>query len=76
MHALGQIDGYNIKGLKGQIMTFQENRKTKNIKKLDTIFLIFRQSIWLKYNLFYFFKWNLMVSFNLFQIEQAVFYVL
>jgi hypothetical protein len=27
------IDGYNVKGLEGQIMTFQESRKTKNIKK-------------------------------------------
>jgi hypothetical protein len=26
------IDSYNVKGLKGQIMTFQESRKTKNIK--------------------------------------------
>jgi hypothetical protein len=31
-------DGYNVKGLKGQIMTYQESRKTKNI--LDITFLI------------------------------------
>jgi hypothetical protein len=62
------VDGYNVEGLKGQIMTFQESRKTKNIK--DITLLIFRQSIWLKYHLFYFVKWNLK-PFNLFQIEQA-----
>jgi hypothetical protein len=32
-------DGYNVKGLKLQIMTLQESRKTKNIKK--NTFLIF-----------------------------------
>jgi hypothetical protein len=29
-------------GLKGQIMTFQESRKTNIIKKLDITFLIFK----------------------------------
>jgi hypothetical protein len=67
------IDDCNVKGLKGQIMTFQESRKTKIIKKLYITFFIFKQSIWLKYHLFYFFKWNLMLPFNLFHIEQAVF---
>jgi hypothetical protein len=33
------IDAYNIKELKGQIMTFRESRKTKSIKKLDITFL-------------------------------------
>jgi hypothetical protein len=37
------FDGYNVKGLKGQIMTFQESRKTKNMNKLDITFLIFKQ---------------------------------
>jgi hypothetical protein len=52
--------GYNVKGLKGQIMTFQESGKPKNIKKWIN-FLIFKQSIWL-----------IMLPFR-FQIEQAVF---
>jgi hypothetical protein len=53
---LKHINGYNVKGLQGQIMTFEESRKTKNIKKGDITFLIFKQLIWLKYRLFYFFK--------------------
>jgi hypothetical protein len=31
------IGGY-VKGLKGQIMTFQESRKTKNIKNWTQLF--------------------------------------
>jgi hypothetical protein len=30
--AVIQIDTYNMKGLKGQIMTFQESRKTNNVE--------------------------------------------
>jgi hypothetical protein len=37
LKSYSNIDGYNVKGLKGLIMTFQENRKTK--KKLDITFL-------------------------------------
>jgi hypothetical protein len=32
------IDAYNVKGLKGQIMSFQQSRKPKNIKKLHIFF--------------------------------------
>jgi hypothetical protein len=48
---------------------------SKNINKLDLKFF-FKQSIRLKYQLFYFFKWKLMLTFNLLQIEQAVFEVM
>jgi hypothetical protein len=61
------IDGYNVKG---QII---KSKITKNFKNLDITFLIFKQLSWLKNHMFYFFKWNLMLQFNLFQVEQAVF---
>jgi hypothetical protein len=66
------IDGYKVKGLKGQIMTFQESKKKKNKKNSHTVF---KELIWFKNHLFYFFKWKLMLYFYLFHIEQTVFKV-
>jgi hypothetical protein len=30
-YVMKHIDGYKVKGFKGQIMTFEESRKTKNV---------------------------------------------
>jgi hypothetical protein len=37
-HGEKNIDAYNAKGLKEQIMTFQKSRKTKNVKKFNITF--------------------------------------
>jgi hypothetical protein len=39
--AINNIDAYNVKGLKGQIMNLQESRKTKNIKRIGHNFFDF-----------------------------------
>jgi hypothetical protein len=59
-----------LNGLKDKSWLFRRAEKLKIYKQQS--FFIFKQLIWLKHG---FFKWKLMLPFNLFHMEQAVFKV-